>query len=563
MAWELLYNHSRKTFEDWGIYDAVRRVTNQGNDRVRFKTKGQQFLPDQTLVIYKDQTPWFQGRITQVPCLYAPEVEENFYEIAGTWWYLEHIVYQQNWRYSDGSPKENLILFPRGVCILGQSDAGKALNAKECIQSLLQYAIKHNVPMQVGHIEGFDFYFPYESVKDCSCAEALQRILRWAPDAICWTDYASTPPTFNIVRQSFLTARDIRLSQAQRLHVVPRYDLRVNSVMLKYEHTHSNGQVTWKTNTIDKYPANANGEEFNALVLTIELEGNRSHLQEQVVKVSPIETNSIEWWKRHCPILQAVPNDNIHLFDIQRESNLTNELIEGAIAPWMNCEARYETICAHVNYTSAFSVIKNRLISLRMCTTNAVSKTYRHSTFVKGGTVPPSGLAKVLFDAVSTLQYEGSVQIQSREIGPSYMGTRINFTEASAELEHINAVVQEECCHLDTGTVDLRFGAPKHLGPNDLIQLMRSNRLRTTSTNPEVRFDVNAGTAQTITYFPTHTPLTHAGNDQGQFSKFVVSDGNKQIELDTSALPENVQICMRPYDIIESGVLKKAWILSS
>ncbi|MDR2769662.1 MAG: hypothetical protein LBB19_03885 [Puniceicoccales bacterium] len=569
MAWQLAYKGTQKSLADWGIHSVIRRTVNQGSDVVRFKQTlgaGENFFePDQTLEIYKDDKRWFQGRITQVPHIYTATLEENVYEISGTWWYLEHLVYQQKWQYAQSTAEEpsKVILFERGACILGQSDTGQYLNAKDCLTQILTYAIRHSAPFQIGHIEGFDFFFPYESIKDCSCAETIQRILRWTPDAICWTDYASTIPIFHVVRRQFLKVKTIDIHQAQQLKIVPRHDLKVNAVVLKYEHTHSEGQNTWKTNTFDAYPKHATGEEFNALVLTIELEGTHTHLQEQRVKTEPIDTASIAWWKEHCPFLQNIANEHIQITNTQRTSTLPYELIEGAVAPWMYCKAQYETISAYVHYATPSNTVKNRFISLRLCTTDATSKTYRHCTFVKGSTLPPSGLAKVLFEAVSTLHYEGQLKIQQAEIEESYMGSVLNLQQGTRDWTCMNAVIQEEITHVDTGTTELKFGAPKHLGPNDLIQLMRANRLRTTSNNPEMRFNISLGSSQTITYFPTHTPTMQSASDQGQYTKFVVADGSKQIELDASLLPENVKMQLRAYDVVESGVLKKVWIFSS
>ena len=564
MTWYLSYQGTKKSFSEWNIFHATRRILNQGTDTFSFQSE-RNTLPfncDEIVEIFKDNTRWFYGRITQIPCEYTSDQTYKTYLVSGPNWYLEHLVYQQPWQYFKDGDQTQTIPINRSLCVLGQDENGNTIDAQQCLTNIIQYAIQHGAPITCGNIQGFNFLFPCETIKDCSCAEVIKKLFRWTPDAVIWFDYATAKPTLHISRGEFLKSNTLSIHELSKFTLNPRKDLKVSSVVIKYEHTHSNENTSWKTTTIDAYPQNATGEELNALVLTIELEGTQTHLQEQWVQVQPIKTDSIDWWKQHFPTLASIPNDKINLSNIKRNTKYPNELIEGAIAPWMRCRAAYETITADISYLSKTSSIVNSTISLKICATDAYSKTYRNLIFLKTGVKPPTNLAKILYDATTCLQYEGTLKTDQHDLANSHMGQRLNFSNGETEWEHINVPVQEEYMVIDTGTTSLKFGAPKQLGPNDLIQLLQSNRARNITDDLNQRF-ASKSSGQTTTYFPHITPIINSNSDHGNYASLIICNADKKIKLDTTELPPNTEITFKPFDIVENGQLKKIWILSS
>ncbi len=564
MTWYLSYQGVKKPLAEWHIYDVNRRVLNQGTDTLSFKTEANNvpFKCDETIEIFKDETRWFCGRIVQIPCQFSVNEESKSYRVSGPNWYLEHLIFQQSWQYFKGANDEEMISIPRSLCQLGQSEDGNAMDAKNCLTNIIQYCIQHGAALQLGKIEGFDFFFPCETIKDCSCMEVIQKLLRWTPDAICWFDYTAAKPTFNISRQAFLESMSLSLQRLSQFSLTPRNDLKLNGVVLKYEHSNSNEKGTWKTTTVDVFPKNCPSDAMNTLILTIELEGTHTHIQEQWVQVQPIQTHSVDWWKQHFPTLQAIPDTDIQLESVQRTTKLPNELLEGAIAPWMQCKAQYETITATISYKTNDTQVAHQLFALKICSTDAVSKTYRNCVYLTEGVKPPKNLAKILYESTQCLQYEGSVQFECEELESSFLGKKLNFLQGDKTWESLQVPIQEERMHLDSGTVQLKFGAPKHLGPNDLIQLMRANRLRTISNDPHMRFAQKAS-GQSRTYFPHLTPIINSSCNQGTYSQLTLKSADKTISIDAASLPPNTQMSLKPFDVVESGVLKKIWLLSS
>ncbi|MGX8717195.1 MAG: hypothetical protein ACSW8C_04380, partial [bacterium] len=186
MTWFLSYKGTKKSFADWQIFNVKRHLTNQGTDTLTFETASHApaFDCDATMEVFFDDTRQFFGRITETPCRLTSTKETQTYVVSGPFWYLEHLVYQQSWQYFQDDQGTGTTRIPRSRCILGQSENGDHIDAQHCIRAILDYAQQHHVPLECGKIDGFDFLFPYETIKDCSCAEAMKKLLQWTPDAV-------------------------------------------------------------------------------------------------------------------------------------------------------------------------------------------------------------------------------------------------------------------------------------------------------------------------------------------------------------------------------------------
>jgi hypothetical protein len=564
MTWFLKYNGTKKSFADWQLFNVKRHICNQGTDTLTFQTHAQApaFDCDTTVEVFFEDTRQFFGRITETPCHLTPTKESKTYVASGPFWFLEHLVYQQSWQYFQDEQGTATTCVPRSRCILGQSDKGEHIDARQCIADILDYAQKHQAPIACGKIDGFDFLFPYETIKDCSCAEALKKVLQWTPDAVVWFDYTTPIPKLNVARSQQLPVSTLPDNACSDLSITPRHDLKLNAVVINYEHTHSNGKGSWKTTTVDAFPKTATGEELNALVLTIELEGTRTHMQEQRVVVEPINSDQVAWWKAHIPALKDIPDAAITLSDVQREQAYPNELVEGAIAPWMRCKAAYETITAIISYQTDTVSVERQVFALKLCSTNAKSKTYRQVIWLNSGTKPPQNLAQILYEGSQCLQFEGSLTLTTEELSQPLLGQRLQIPKNLLREALAPLPVQEEIDDIDNGSAWLRFGAPKQLNPNDLVQLMHTNRTRHIAEDAQMRFAQRAS-GQTMTYFPHHTPLLNSSNNHGNLSKLMITNKTKGFNLNPEKLPDKTQLEPKLFDVVENGQLKQIWVLSS
>jgi hypothetical protein len=146
------------------------------------------------------------------------------------------------------------------------------------------------------------------------------------------------------------------------------------------------------------------------------------------------------------------------------------------------------------------------------------------------------------------------------------MGKALSFAGGNSEWEHLHLPVQEEHLCIDTGNVRIKCGAPKHLGRNDISQLMRNNRARAITEDTNIRF-ASKRSGDTRTYLPHATPIINTLTDGGKYNykKFTIEDQSKntKITLDANPLSKDTEIAPKECNIVENGVLKKAWILCS
>lgn len=247
MNWTISYDGTEQLLGDWGISNVRRKLVSQSRDELTFATDGLAadsaplFTPyDPWLTLWRDRTlntdgtfsggtTWFQGIVTQVPRVGAPNAESMMYKVVGPWWYLEHMVFQQ--------PYQNIFLGyatagdPTSEPVYGQANSshlflnqglsGTALlkiNTGQQIIEALNWTLKPFVdgnvtpPFQIGRITpAVDV--PIDEVRDITCAEVIHKMLRWSPDAVTWFDYTTMPPTFNCIRRSDMTAVNIDVSQ--------------------------------------------------------------------------------------------------------------------------------------------------------------------------------------------------------------------------------------------------------------------------------------------------------------------------------------------------------------
>ena len=575
MSWTLRYKGTEKPFADWGLGGLKRVRLSQGCDTVSFTDlecsvdAQARFTPEETVLIRKDGICWFSGRITKTPSFGAKGLETQRYECAGPWWYLENLVFQQAWSQirSLKQPKQRTQVH-KGRVILGQDLRGEPMPCAQQLREILNYAISCEAPFIIGNID-CDSPLPFDEAKDISCAEAIQRVLRWVPDAVVWFNYSTHKPTLNITRRGHMPETALKLSEDKltQLKITPRHDLQVPAVVLKFEKTHRTSEQPWASLETDKYPPQATGKEFKALVLTLELDGASATTVRQGVTTSPILPQSADWWKAHIPGLEAIPSQSIKIENIQRETELPHELTEGAIASWMPCEALEDTIKADISYDTPHEAVLKRPFAVRLMATDSETHTYSKSHLNQAAEATPQGLAKSLYEAVNPLQYEGELVIEGEEVSDlRFLGTALCIQAANEAWADMRALIQEvkEC--VDTGKTLIRFGPPKHLGAADLIQLLRVNRRRKASRHAGARVQAKAHAHEQLEQ-GKHTRLENSGTGPGGYQKMIFTHkDNKEgrIVLDSETLNGRpVTVILREEYVCESGMLKRRFILAS
>lgn len=587
--WTLIYKGEEKTFKDWGLSGLERTLCSQNMDTVRFEdslsTLGgvDRFEPESTVMIKRDGVGWFRGVITKSPALGRAEGEGRTYQVSGPWWYLKNLVYQQKWQQAVSHEERESVLRPvlKGRVVLGQGDGGEAITTGAQLAAILKYAIDAGAPMQLAPID-LDLYFPFDEVRDLTCAEALRRLLKWHPDVVTYFDYTSEVdgeivPALHLVKRKDLATKTLDAGALESVKLEPRPDLKVPAVVIKYEKTHREEATSWSTTEVDAYPRSALSKpDFKSLVLTVELEGSRSHYVRQKVEVEPLDMESPQWWKNHVPALRDVPIEQIQIEEPQRSGSerYENELISGVLAPWMKVGYRRESVTARLNWESDAEAVSGRVVTVRVVTTDARSKTYTKRLTTVPEEPVPEGLARRLYHALQKTFYEGKFAFVEEELsGQVHLGQKLSLLHGMAEWERMEATLSKIHEKVDTGRTEVTLGISGYEKAVTLIELLRTHRGRKAS----VHFGSRASgysVLGSVLEQGTVSKLEHSGVGPGYYKKLLFRDvvaeraGRRhRMELNLADVPESapeaLTVRLREITICEAGEERKMLVLAS
>ena len=364
-------------------------------------------------------------------------------------------------------------------------------------------------------------------------------MLRWHPDCVAWFDYTTsfsgTPKATLYIRQrGFLNAVSFSVAgaPATEIDIAARPDLQVPVVLINYEILNQLNDQDQRQLQQDQYPSIVSPEQPGAIVMTIDLQGERTTYARQYLKTAPLLYNDLAWWKERLPWLgdsniskffatanpaganpestnggtvtpinpdggvdSSAASDGTDLANGSTTSGTvwSNFLIEGDIPNWINGHAQMALAQLQVNYDVAMGndangnpVVEhhvNETIFVKVLSTDLATGWYNQLTGVYIGEPVPTGLAAYYYAALSWLQYEGSWEITEQECGTAnafYVGKQLNLTGGLSAWATMGALVFESTEDLATGVTRLRFGPASYLSPQDWVTIQRTARERMT-----------------------------------------------------------------------------------
>jgi len=509
--WEIEHKGTRQSAEAWGVTMASRRVQSMtpdvltleivdvpdvdGVDNIVLRDLSPIELRDaspveanpvppfsygDTIKVYRNNLKWFQGIVTKLPWIGDQDGSEGqTFEISGPWWYLENLVFQQNWSEIDldasvsGSPVE-LKSALRSHVLLGMNDAGTLITTGDQLDAILAYVIASvqeaglAAPFGIGNVLAGQQVWSVEG-RDQTCAEVVRSIMRWHPGAVASFDYSAETPILHIVEPTTLYELDATDRRVVSTRYTHRKDLVPPFVQFKYEKDHDFDGNTYTTVESDIYPADATGRAPGGIVATIPLRGSaRSHQKQKIrTRAIPTGTTSLgfnggymeRWMRDHLPWLNnfafddwivggftvefARPSDSTLPEAIDPENTLADstdpadyprELLDGNIEDWMGVRAerlRIDAIIAYDNdpQTAASKAIFTDQIdvggtpypairvSIEVTGTNAQNKVYKKVVKSAPAEATPTGLAQAYYESLDALPYEGTITLIDEEAG--------------------------------------------------------------------------------------------------------------------------------------------------
>lgn len=539
-------------FADLGVDDGVLTLRNGAADTLVLsqtlvgatQEPAAPFAYGDTVTLKRDGVVWFVGTVRDID---ESVDRARSLVVRGAWDVLERKAYLQTFKTAldPDDPDSPLVDVVRGRVVLGQADDGVRVSLATFLASVITYA-----GLTPGTID-VALTVPFEDATDLSCAEVVERMLRWIPNSVVWFDYTTTPATVHIRQRANLTAATLAIGGAgmawqEPLRLKPRHDLVVDNVVLLYVATNRSNAASWEVVLPDngpgnppgdRYPPESTGEEDGALVRTIELGGSiatNSFLTQEVetdeipdaltaaalasgwVKnAAPNEAtfaSLLTWWRRHRPELRKENIDIVAFRSGERlnaaspETPITpdlRELVSGGLTEWMQEDdedllIEEQLVEVDVAYTistkdDAGATKKQQEIvrlSAQIVATNAQTKTYSQladASFTEAEEVP-TGLAEALYNALNPLQWEGEVALLQEEATDlPRPGQTLNLTGGAAAWATMAAVVQARTTELGAGRTSITLGPPAPLSAAGLVEIYRTNRNRRPSTSYLVR----------------------------------------------------------------------------
>lgn len=585
-TWTLEYNSQKLSLEAWGITSMHRTLRSLAQDEVLLKTEpssdGSGFATGSTCVIYRGETRWFVGRVVSTPESTSPTYHEVEYRLAGVWWYLDHCVFEQEWTISNGEG----VLSPqyKGRVVLFQKPDGNKASTRELMTEVLQFAISRGAPLQIGNIlnEG-EVTPPFSEKRDQSCAEIVDQALLWHPDAGSWVDYSTLPhPTLHIMRRSEMSRVSLTLGdgKSDSLDIHPRPDLQVPSVLLKYESTHQYDDEEWNTVVNDLAPQGASGEEFGALVMTLELSGSVTHLQKQYMKSEVVSESSGNWWEKKLPWLKDADNVTIEegellLAEDDSACSMTREIVRGSCPSWkdshsVKAKAKALLSCKITNEEGGEFEYRQQPVSCLITATDLPTGTYTRVTSFTPAEDVPQGLAQAVWEALEPLQYQGSMELTEEEIStearPSLL---LDIAGGQTGWETMGAMVQEVHEDVGTGKTRILFGPAGYLGADKMLGLLRASRERVPSWRVGERSSGKAS-GNGSSEGSLETPNENSSQSGPLGTKLVLSmtrEENEpaQVAIRCEDIPDacTSTVELREVDVCKNGELHKMLVLAS
>jgi hypothetical protein len=536
-----------------GVDALILTMVNQGIDTLTFDDVATEFdaalrwALDTEIVLSRtlDSDPavtWFRGTVRDTERIGTGAEMRIRYTVHGPWQWLERCPYLQFFKVPSNplNPVSTLVNQARGRVVLGQKGDGTKLYLGDILGDIVGRAITAGAPIAfAGYTLALNV--PWEEATDLSCAEALQRVLRWRSDL--------APITLAV--QPAGTADSAAYAPLESVRLRTRPDLMVASVILLYLATNRANEAVWETISFDNYPAGITEGAPDQLLRTIRLAGsvfNASVLTQQV-EIDPIPSQLAlsgpvttggdfvilrEWWRMHAQQLRASNIIPKAFYSGARQLEdgtvvtvtTVNELTKGAVTDWMIAkqgvvaERQRVTVICEYDVSDAVTGKLEHMVSQLATTilaTNAQTKTYSFSassTWTPAEAIP-TGLAQALYTAFATLQHEGSVVLLEPDCSyATTVGKALQLTGSLAAWSTMLAIIQSAEMDLQNGRTVFTVGPAKHLGIADLVDVFRNNR-----TNPPVTSSFTRTTGSSLSPdsqqgLSLHHPSPRVAGDQ-------------------------------------------------
>lgn len=446
------------------------------------------FAYGQTYAVERGSATVFRGRCEKIVRHGTGAAQSVEIILLGGWHWLTLRMYQQSW------PKGASGHGNKSRVILGCGTDGNPIAANAQLADILRSCPE----VASGPVAVSASTFPFDEKLDITCAEAIDAVLAWWPDAVVWFDYASGT-RLCAARAGALPVRSLDIAgSAEEVQATPRHDLVVPGVRLVYETTSGDGAYQDTVEDTAGTPDAPGG-----LIQTISVAGSDHNIvSAKIVSQNLPPTLTAAWWASRIPELAnwtnvtLGANPTVTLSDGTSAAwkprsgtkTLNYELLSGTVADWMSEAADRVRVTQTASYTLAGQTVEDAILSIDLVLTSAETGIYQRGTTTRPETIP-RGLAAEIYTAAGRLYHEGTVAFVGADPPtPAALGDSLLLPELWTGTP---SPVQSVVWDVATGTTSIAFGPPNHLGVQDLVARCRANRTRGPANHASARLSAS------------------------------------------------------------------------
>lgn len=343
---------------------------------------------------------------------------------------------------------------------------------------------------------------PSAVMESPSLEQALRACLGYVPGAVTRWDYSTTPPTLKVVERSAATTRTWAAGTDALVKIAPRprHDMVLRGVHIHYLTTNPDGASVVLTDSAGETTGAGIVRMTHRLATEEDETVNSWPPQPEIRERVVIESEAIEartskdWWVSHG----AVPSDAVDFVVVEGKLNDADvagwrEYISGQIPNWIEGEHyRKGKVEADLKFkiyndsedpTKGYTVrTEHRVVWLWLTDLNGA---YTHvvqsaragydgtKTQSTAGEVPVYGLAAYYLGQMSTLQYDGEVQLIAGTVNP---GDLVRITGARTAWATMDAQVTSVEVSVDSDRVTVGLGPARHLTVQDYLACLKALR---------------------------------------------------------------------------------------
>lgn len=378
---------------------------------------------------------------------------------------------------------------------------------------------------------------PIDRTNTVFCSEAINKCLRWDPDAVVVEDpteippvlsvfklakwnYATIPPTFVDYTNLQEVVVDISADVERRILLQGQLSRVIPGVIIYYVASNQVDGAFVNSQVVDKYPPDISDYIPEVSSHTIQLLGSQlTHL----VAVVAVETTypfsllfgspaaQVLWWQGHdkslgdSAVLQSsitpagpvvITDTNGNPIDTTVFSNeLKSDLPSWTGEAWV--EAVIRQPLSFKRYLDADHKVldaepKGRVHTKTVKLTTASGQLYTKVASVAEAEVPPQNVAESVYRSMSAVQYAGTITVLSNPIRTDIaIGTRLKLVGPTRTFE--NLMVQRVVQVPGRNEVTVTFGPGPEVDIDLWVELARASRYRITWELPSTRGDGGSG----------------------------------------------------------------------